>query len=66
MFSKPGDGGGQIQLRAEALGNAAVAAHGAVAELADLLVAAALLLPGLDQRAIMVVRKAIGNPGFVQ
>ena len=40
-----GDGLGQLQLAAKALSDAPVAAHGVVAQLADLLIGAALLLP---------------------
>ena len=50
-----GDGLGQLQLAAEAFRDAPVTAHGVVAEGAQLFIGAALLLPGLHQRAVVEI-----------
>ena len=49
------DGLGQLKACVEAAADAVVAAHGDVAEPGDLLVAAAGLLPGLDQRTVVEI-----------
>lgn len=46
-YYPPGDGGGQVQLAAEALSDAPITARGLVTQQLDLLVGAALLLPCL-------------------
>lgn len=50
-----GNGGLQVELAAEVRNNTAVATHGEVTEFGNFLIGAALLLPGLDQRAVVKV-----------
>ena len=49
------DGLGQLKASVKAAADAVVAAHGDVAQSGDLLVAAAGLLPGLDQRTVVEI-----------
>ena len=49
------NGLGQLEASVKAAADAVVAAHGDVAQSGDLLVAAAGLLPGLDQRAVVEI-----------
>ena len=50
-----GDGRRQIQLAAKALSDTSVAAHGVIAQHADLFIGTALLLPGFYQRTIVEI-----------
>ena len=47
----------QLQLAAIGLANAVIAAHGDIAQQGDLFILAALLLPSLDQRAIVKINR---------